>query len=89
MIFFGFFTLWGSLFRSIPRSFKVKYEHNNVVIEAEQNSDTQKDYKKFLYIARFKLIVPISRFLRISRLGFNRPFSATLRIIEPKPYHNA
>ena len=29
-----------NLFRSILKSFKVKYEHNNVVIEAEQNSDT-------------------------------------------------
>jgi hypothetical protein len=29
-----------TFFRSILRSFRVKYEHNNVVIEAEQNSDT-------------------------------------------------
>jgi RNase P/RNase MRP subunit POP5 len=29
-----------SLFRTILRSFKVKYEHNNVVIEAVQNSGT-------------------------------------------------
>ena len=29
-----------SLFRTILKSFKVKYERNNVVIEAEQNFDT-------------------------------------------------
>ena len=29
-----------SLFRTILKSFIVKYEHNNVVIEAEQNFDT-------------------------------------------------
>ena len=29
-----------SLFRTILKSFNVKYEHNNVVIEAEQNFDT-------------------------------------------------
>src|SRR5215469_13716801 len=29
-----------NFFRTILRSFKVKYEHNNVVIEAEQNTDT-------------------------------------------------
>jgi hypothetical protein len=31
-----------SLFRTILKSFSVKYEYNNVVIEAEQNVDTQK-----------------------------------------------
>jgi len=31
-----------SLFRTILKSFNVKYEHNNVVIEAEQNFDTLK-----------------------------------------------
>jgi predicted transcriptional regulator len=31
-----------SLFRTILKSFKVKYEHNNVVIEAEQNFDTMR-----------------------------------------------
>ena len=29
-----------SLFRTILKSFNVRYEHNNVVIEAEQNVDT-------------------------------------------------
>jgi len=29
-----------SLFRTLLKSFNVKYEHNNVVIEAEQNFDT-------------------------------------------------
>ncbi|MGC2571130.1 MAG: hypothetical protein WA364_06430 [Candidatus Nitrosopolaris sp.] len=46
-----------SFFRTILRSFKVKYEHNNVVIEAEQNSDTLRKIRKFLYITRFRLIV--------------------------------
>jgi CTP-dependent riboflavin kinase len=31
-----------SLFRTILKSFSVKYEYNNVVIEAEQNVDTLK-----------------------------------------------
>ena len=31
-----------SLFRTILKSFNVKYEYNNVVIEAEQNVDTLK-----------------------------------------------
>ncbi len=35
-----------SLFRTILKSFKVKYEHNNVVIEAEQNFDTLKKLQK-------------------------------------------
>src|SRR5215831_15295474 len=29
-----------SLFRTVLKSFNVKYEHNNVAIEAEQNYDT-------------------------------------------------
>jgi len=29
-----------SLFRTVLKSFSVKYEHNNVAIEAEQNFDT-------------------------------------------------
>ena len=29
-----------SLFRTLLRSFKVEYEHDNVIIEAERNSDT-------------------------------------------------
>ena len=45
------------LFRSILRSFRVNYGHNNVVIEAEQNSDTLRKIRKFLYITRFRLIV--------------------------------
>jgi len=31
-----------SLFRTVLKSFNVKYEYNNVVIEAEQNVDTLK-----------------------------------------------
>jgi hypothetical protein len=31
-----------SLFRTVLKSFNVKYEYNNVVIEAEQNFDTLK-----------------------------------------------
>jgi len=31
-----------SLFRTVLKSFNVKYEYNNVVIEAEQNYDTLK-----------------------------------------------
>jgi predicted transcriptional regulator len=36
-----------SFFRTILRSFKVKYEHNNVVIEAEQNSNIRKITENF------------------------------------------
>jgi len=59
-------------FRTILRSFKVKYEHNNVVIEAEQNSDTLRKIRKFLYITRFRLIVRFHLF----HVWVNRPFSA-------------
>jgi len=31
-----------SLFRTVLKSFKVKYEYNNVSVEAEQNFDTLK-----------------------------------------------
>jgi len=42
-----------SLFRNI-HSFKVKYEHNNVVIETEQNSDTlRKITENFFTLLRF------------------------------------
>jgi response regulator of citrate/malate metabolism len=38
-----------SLFRTVLKSFNVKYEYNNVVIEAEQNVDTlRKITEKFL-----------------------------------------
>ena len=49
-------------FRTTLRSFKVKYEHNNVLIEAEQNSDTLRKIRKFLYITRFRLIVQFHLF---------------------------
>ena len=40
-----------SLFRTILKSFNVKYEYNNVVIEAEQNVDTlRKVTEKFFSV---------------------------------------
>ena len=40
-----------SFFSTVLKSFNVKYEYNNVVIEAEQNVDTlKKDYRKVLFI---------------------------------------
>ena len=42
-----------SLFRTVLRSFNVKYEYNNVVIEAEQNFDTlRKITEKFFSLDR-------------------------------------
>jgi hypothetical protein len=42
-----------SLFRTVLRSFNVKYEYNNVVIEAEQNFDTLKKItEKFFSLDR-------------------------------------
>jgi RPA family protein len=42
-----------SLFRTVLKSFKVKYEYNNVVIEAEQNFDTlRKITEKFFSLDR-------------------------------------
>jgi hypothetical protein len=42
-----------SLFRTVLKSFKIKYEYNNVVIEAEQNYDTLKRItEKFFSIDR-------------------------------------
>ena len=34
-----------SLFRTVLKSFNIKYEYNNVIIEPEQNSDTLKKIK--------------------------------------------
>ena len=39
-----------SLFRTILKSFSVKYEYNNVVIEAEQNVEYSKSYRMVLLI---------------------------------------
>ena len=44
-----------SLFRTTLKSFNIKYEHNNLLIEDEQNFDTQKNYRKFIYVTRFWL----------------------------------
>lgn len=42
-----------SLFRTVLKSFNIKYEYNNVVIEAEQNYDTLKRItEKFFSIDR-------------------------------------
>jgi len=42
-----------SLFRTVLKSFKVKYEYNIVVIEAEQNFDTLKKVtEKFFSLDR-------------------------------------
>jgi hypothetical protein len=67
-----------SLFRSILRSFVVKYEHNNVVIEAEQNDTLSKITENFFILpilTRFRLSIGF-RLFHVE--GFNRPFSASL-----------
>ena len=38
-----------SLFRTVLKSFNVKYEHNNVAIEAEQNFDTLRKITENFY----------------------------------------
>jgi len=42
-----------SLFRTVLKTFNIKYEYNNVVIEAERNYDTlKKSTEKFFSIDR-------------------------------------
>jgi hypothetical protein len=40
-----------SLFHTVLKSFNVKYEYNNVVIEAEQNFDTLKKFCNILIVS--------------------------------------
>jgi len=49
-----------SLFRTVLKSFKVKYEYNNVSVEAEQNFDTLKKItEKFFSLDRWTLSIAL------------------------------
>ena len=45
-----------SLFRTTLKSFNIRYEQSNLLVEAEQNVDTLRKIREFFYIIRFWFI---------------------------------